>query len=444
MRNFFKNGFLCALVLCLSAVPAPAFAAEGVTHLSLRQAVEMALKNNPEALIAQERVSESGARKLRAISALLPHLFGAVSEERIWKENLAALGFPEGGLIGPFNTFDARIEGAFTLFDANASELLRVGITEERIAALESEYAKEQLTAATALAYIDALKSFGELKAATADFSLARRLELEAQHQHDSGFATHVDLVRAQTRSADQSLKLQKARLDFFQSRLQLERVTGLPLGIRIRLSDSLNFFRENKIPSRDEAFEIARKNRLELQIADKKIRSSGQRLGAAKAELLPKVDVNGSYGLSGLSPSDAPVASQAGIEVKMPLFDGGGVQADIQESASRKRQQEIASNDTERNVEEDVFLAFRRFDIEGEAVVTAEKALSLAQQQLGLSKNRFSTGVSNNIELLTAQAELADARQAYISTLARYHMARVNLYASLGQTNLFYLEKAK
>jgi len=107
-------------VAALLVVNAPA-QAPPVT-LTLSQATELALKNNLQALVAQERVTEARAEKGVALSTLLPSLAGVAYQMNL-TSNLAAIGlssqiFPGvPAFIGPYNRFDARLQLSQSIFN---------------------------------------------------------------------------------------------------------------------------------------------------------------------------------------------------------------------------------------------------------------------------------------------------------------------------------------
>jgi outer membrane protein TolC len=61
-----------------------------------------------------------------------------------------------------------------------------------------------------------------------------------------------------------------------------------------------------------------------------------------------------------------------------------------------------------------------------------------LAQRELQMARDRFSAGVADNLEVITAQTSLAEARASQVTALAQYNAARLNLAASLGRAQAF------
>ena len=78
-----------------------------------------------------------------------------------------------------------------------------------------------------------------------------------------------------------------------------------------------------------------------------------------------------------------------------------------------------------------------------GDRVAAARAGLDLAGQELELARDRFAAGVSDNVEVVDAQAALAEARDTRVSALAEYARARINLAAALGRARQFSLHES-
>src|SRR5260370_31827640 len=78
--------------------------------------------------------------------------------------------------------------------------------------------------------------------AAQANVTLAQTLLKLAQDQRDAGIATGVDVTRAETRLAQEQVRLSRAQTDAEEGRLQLQRIVGLPLGSLLTLTDPFGF----------------------------------------------------------------------------------------------------------------------------------------------------------------------------------------------------------
>jgi outer membrane protein len=414
------------------------------SSLSLADAIDLAIENNLATLLAQERTREAHgiAKELRA--GLLPNVSGVAYQANL-TVNLAALGFEPGRFpgfdstfIGPFNNFDARVRLQQTIFSLSAIRNYQAGRAGVAVAQLQEDLAREQVATFTALRYLETLRADRAELAAQADVDLAQALMKLAQDQRSAGIATGVDVTRAETRLAQQQVRLSQAQTALEEARLQLARVVGLPLDSAVTLSDPLTFTIET-LPAIDSAVTQAETDRPEVRIATAQVTLNDYERRAARAELLPNLEFLGDYGVSGITPSKSDLPTRrAAVQLNVPIFNGGLTQGRIAVAASQKRQSELELNSTRGQVEEDVRLAYAGLRTTADAVRAADKAVELAQRELQMSRDRFSAGVADNLEVITAQTTLADTRAAQVTSLAQYNAARLNLAASLGRARLF------
>ena len=410
--------------------------------LSLQDVIRFALRNHLLTKLALEEIRESKAQRLQAGSELLPHVEATLSETRVGRMNLGAMGFKTSQpLIGPFNTFDARFRLTQTIFDLSAFSRFQAGNSAVKVKQYEEEFARQKVILEASLTYLGALQSKGRFKAAEANVKLAERLLKQADHQHEAQIATGVDVARATTRTAEETFQFEDARMELTESYLQVQRVAGLSYEDHLGLSDSLSYFEEPELPT-DEAIELAESHRLEMRILSDRIRTENYLLRAAKSEMLPKIALNGDYGLSGNGPRQNDRGTgEIMISGVLPLFEGGKIWGTIKEASSRKRQLEERLVDLKRQIEEDVRLALLKIKTERQQVKTAKSILALASRELKMAQDRFGAGLGDNVEVITAQTTLARARDTYVFALTQYHVARLNLFFALGQTGSFSLQ---
>ena len=422
--------FLAAL-LC----SAPAFGAGG---LDLARCFDLALKNNLYVKLAAASGEAQKAEALSAAARLLPQVEFSVSQERTLKENLTALGFgelPGGGayLIGPFNTFDARLRLVATVLDLSARGLARSKGEEEKMSSLRLELAKEQVTAAAALAYLDVLRASAAENSAASGRDLAASLRALAENKHEAGTATGLDVVRAKTREAEESLRVIRAGTSLEEARLRLKHLIGVPLAQKVDLTEQFSFS-PDVISDPAEAVKTAQSARLELAIARTALAAGEYSLEAAKGSRLPAVSVSGSAAMSGVNPDhDAKLVGDLGVRARLPLFYGGRLDAGIDGAKALKSQAESRLRDTFVQVEEEVRIALYRLKASSEEVETASMTVTLAEQELDMARNRFAAGVGDNVELVNAQTSLSRARDSRVEALSRHKEANIRLALALG-----------
>ena len=425
--------------------PGAAKVSPAVTALSLDQAIQLAIENNLATLLAKERRNEARGIQKESLAGLMPNISGAAFQATL-TENLAALGFKPGTLpgfnstfIGPFKNFDARLRLEQTIFSLSALRTFQAGKAGVRVAEMEEGLAREQVATFTALSYLEAMRADRALSVAQANVALAQTLLNLAQDQRNAGIATGVDVTRAETRLAQEQVRLSRAQSDSEESRLQLQRIVGLPLGSSFTLTDPLRFVVEN-LPEIESAVATAEENRPEVRLAEAEVAVNDYQKRAARAEQLPSLEFLGDYGISGITPvtSAIPTRSYA-IQFNVPIFNGGLTRGRIQVASSRETQAELQLASVRGQVEEDLRVAYSNLRTSAETVRAADLAVTLAERELEMARDRFRAGVGDNIELVTAQTALANARLDQVTALVLYNSARLNLAAALGRAQTFH-----
>ena len=408
-------------------------------ELTLAQAIDQALQHNLQTRTAEESIAESRAQMGSARSALLPNVSGAAYQMNV-TENLASLGltstnFPGvPSFIGPYNRFDARVEAVQALFDLPSFRRYQAAGHGVRLAEQRRELAQQQVTTTTILAYIALLGAEQSMAAAEANVQLAERLLDLAVNQRNAGIATGLDVTRAETRLAEQQVRLSQAQNNQDAARLDLLRTIGAPLDGSASLADAMRFQpRANPDPA--EAVRQALESRLELAVASEQMRIAQIERQASAAGYAPSVSAFGDYGSAGLKPNELNLPTRSvGVRIDVPIFNGGRTRSEVQAATSRVRQAEMQLADLRAAVEKDVRQALDDLRTREAQMNAAQKSLDLAQRELALSEDRFRNGVADNIEVTSAQTSLENARQQVVSSLAQYNQARLGIYSAIGR----------
>jgi outer membrane protein len=425
-------------------LPGAVRTSDGPTALSLEQAIQLAIQNNLATLLAEERRREAQGLERQSLAGLLPNIAGAAYQASV-TQNLAALGFQTGTFpgiqttfIGPFNNFDARARLVQTIFSLSAIRNFQAGRAGVRLAEEQQSLAREQVAAATALTYLEVLRSDRAVAAARVNVELAQTLLTLARDQRNAGIATGVDVTRAETRLAQEQVRLAQAETFLEQARLNLQRVVGLRLGAPLTLTDPLRFTTET-LPAVEAAVAQAGETRPEIRIAERQLTLLDYERRAVRAELLPSLEFVGDYGISGITPTNTALPTRrAAIQLNVPIFNGGLTRGRIEVATSRERQAELELGSVRGQVEEDVRLAYATLRTTAEQVRAADQTVTLAERELEMARDRFRAGVGDNVEVVTAQTTLSNARDAQVNALAQYNAARLNLAAALGRAEQF------
>ncbi len=425
-----------------SAAPAPPDAAASAP-LSLADAVAQAARATPSVQVAGLKTREAQARKGQARSALLPSVSGSAFDlQRTFNFNTLGIAFPAipgfptfPTIIGPVYQFDARVRAAQTLFDAASWVRLRSANLGVGVSRAEQEGAGEQAAQVAALAYVRASRAAAQVLARQADLDLAQQLTSLAEDQLKAGTAAEIDVIRARTQEAAARGGLLVARNQADRAAIDLARALGADPGARFLLSDTLaTSLGASQAPlETDAAVSLALERRPELAAERTRLaRARADRL-AIQAERLPRLDVSGDWGPSGVHAGDAIPTRDVQVALSLPIFDGLRREDRLAEQRAVARESEVRTRDLEQQIVADVQGAALDVSSGLEQERVAVERLGLAQEELDQARERFVSGVAGNIEVINAQSNLIRARDAVIDARTAVAGARIALARAAG-----------
>jgi outer membrane protein TolC len=409
----------------------------GVLDLSVDDAIDRGLKYNLGIVLSGQVSAQAKAARLKALSNILPHIDGSLRESAI-KVNLAAEGFSSNLLGVPvppslrFTNSDARVSMTEDLIDYHEIENIRAAGATVRAAGFNFSSAKETVTLAVAASYLLVIAAESQVEAAAAELKTADALLTLAQDRETAGLNPNIDTLRARVESQARRQNLIEANNNLAKQRITLLRVVGLPVHQPFRLVSRVPYKPLPKV-AEEEALQRAFTMRPDLLAAEQQVKAAELQKKSAEAQRLPTIGISGDYGALGTHPDNAFPTWTVNAGLKIPIFQGGKIEADIRQAAAVLAQRRAQRDDLKGRIEQDVADAFLDVAAAGEQVEVATATLDYAQQTLTQSQDRFSAGVTNNIEVIQAQEALANANQQYIGSLYAHNIAKVLLARAVG-----------
>jgi outer membrane protein TolC len=408
-------------------------------RLTLQEAITLALKKNLSVRVASAQVGELEGTRERRRASLLPHITGNALANR---ENidLGAMGisFPSvPTVVGPFAHYDFRLSASQSLIDRHSYHNWKASEKQEEAAQLDYQDARDLVIRQAAGLYLDAQASAAEVAAAETRVTTSETLEKLARDQHAQGLATAVDEVRAQVQLARDQQNLLVARNTYQTSLLVLAHFLGLSPGAPLDLAEPLKFHHVESADA-DQTLHSALEARSDYAALFKQRESLVEQLKASRARYLPTLSVNGDYGAIGRGFGSIVETGQIQGTLTVTLFDRdrAGEKTEIQSRLNRLNAQ---IDDLNREIEQELRKALLDLESTENQVTVTEAALHLAERELSLAQDRFRNGVTDNIEVVTAQASLASSQDDRILALARHADAVMALARSLGGTEKIY-----
>jgi outer membrane protein TolC len=409
----------------------------GVMPLSLQDAINRGLKQNLGLLLSHADIRSARGQRWEQLSALLPHVTAAPYMEAS-KINLAELGLTSvGGIslptsVGPFSYFDARANVTQTLFDWKSMNATRAASQSLKSAAYTFKDARDLVVLAVGYVYLQAIADEARIETAEAQVKTAQALYDQASDQINAGTSPDIDGLRTKVELQTRQQQLIQAKNSFAIQKLTVARVIGLAPGQEFEFTDKSPYQPSEDITI-DEALKRAYALRSDYQAAMTDVRAAEFSRKAAVAGYLPSLSFNADYGLAGSHASTAtPVADVRGA-LSIPIFQGGSVRADVLQADARLEQSRERLENLRAQIDSDVRAALLNLQSAADQVNVARSNIDLAEETLTQSRDRFSAGVTDTVEVVQSQEAVSSAHERYISSLYSYNYAKISLVRALG-----------
>jgi outer membrane protein TolC len=409
--------------------------------LAFRDAVEMALRHNPQLAAARAEVRRIEAEAVQPLAGVLP----TVKLQEQWLRSddpstvlglkmkqgaFSPADFSSTGFMEPppFSTFGGQVALQVPLLNPDAWLGRGQGRTGVRAARLGMERSEQMLGFAVLRAYFAVPLSAERLAAVRDAEEAAARAVAQAEALERQRLVAPVDVLQARSQLAAMHAELAGALADSAQGVAALEQLLGGPLGRGFAaepLPDSLT------VPELDQAL-AGLHQRPDLGAREEGV--SAARLGVRRVESawLPRFN-----GFATLDLYDSRLLGShrsyltVGVVASWSVFDGLHQVAE-RRAAGAASARAVAERDAALlEARTELLTAQARHEAARLGRAHAQEAYDLAREARAIGETRYRNALSSMTELLAAQAaeaaaaaRLAAARYEFVVTAGAYRLA--------------------
>ena len=440
----FAGGVLFVLVFLLCSPPR-------LQALTLGQAIDLALGNNPSRKTASLEEKLARSQKIAAWGSYLPSL--AVSETYINTNNpLTAFGIllNEGivsqSTLSNINNLDNPSYTQTFGFAATVSETVfdggrrfygaRAASGEESRSRDLSRWKKETLIYDVTRAYLGILLADRRVTVVADELGAAGADEKTARDQWKRGGLLRSDYLRAKVRATRLAVEILKARRDARLARLELSRLLGrtiLPgesLEPPVRLFDaSVVLLGELSRKGEPALVDQALRQRPDYQAVNQEVQVRDRQVHQALSGFLPQVTAQGIYneyneGLSAWGKQSYTALGQ----VSWNLLNGLGDMEGRQQAKLRLRMALYRKEDLTRRLRYEVSRSLTTALVAREALTADRQAVLQAREALHIVRARYKVGLTDVVRLLHSEARYHDVRLQELADRYRLEESLSNL----------------
>ena len=407
--------------------------------LGLRDAIQRGLSYNLGQTGATQSMRQAEGQSKVALSSLLPNINGTVNEN-VQTTDLRAEGFRFSfpgfsipSVIGPFSYIDLRAHLSQSVLDLTAINNYRAASDVAKANRYSAQDARELVVLAVGGAYLQAIAAKARVASEDSQLQSANAVYEQSKQQFDQGLIAKVDADKNEVQALTHQQRLLSLKNDLAKQKINLARMIGLPANDQYDLTDDVPFAAAAPLTV-EEALAKAYQQRADLKAADAQVRAAERAHAAARAERYPSLGVTGDYGGIGVNPNQLETTYTAQASLKIPIWQGGRTEGDIQQSDATLAQRRAEYEDLKGQIESDVRSAYLDLQAAASQVEVAQKNVDVNKEALDLTRQKVEVGVIDNVTYVQAQEEVTNAEFDFINGVFAFNVAKLSLARAMGR----------
>ena len=409
--------------------------------LTLSQAVTIALANNSLIRTAHSRLDQATGRYAQSRGVLLPQVEGHASQAYLTIV-LKGLGIniptvPQGK-SDPFGSFNARATLTQDLLNIANLEAWKSSRSKQDASRLLLENAREIVVLDVVAAYLQALRAKASRDALAEQTKLAADLYKLTVDRVKQGVSAALESNRALQQVNSLEQQRQEAEQDYVTAKLTLANTLQVRITSDFEVDDT-TAYGVDAPADREAEVNAALASRPDYRAAQAGVRAADQHVQSVKAYRYPVLSTSLSDGQSGESPVHNQNTYWLRGTLEIPIFTSGRIRGQIDEAQGALREAQASMDQLRSQIETDVLTAIAGVEWARKEVETSAANVKLSREEVQLTSQRFTQGVTDNTEVVNAQDRVSKADDARVRALYTLGLARANLARATGAAEKTY-----
>ena len=438
-----------ALFAGIAAAQETSSSASSTRHITLPEAVQLALKHNHNIHIAGYTVEEKQHAKEAAKSSYFPSIrndsnFMHATDTQLIQIKAGSLGVAGGTQIPPVDAIISQGGKNFITSGTQISQplisLLKVrqettlAQAELNVSREKAELVRNDVALAVHQAYYLILIAQAHRSATQARIKASEALQSERLQQVKFGSALEQESIESRAQLLQAKQEILTTDFQLTDLRLKLNDLVGLPLATVLDLDPGVPEFQETC--RREECVTAAESSHPEIRAAHAEVEKAEAAVRLEKTDIwVPDVDAFARYSYQENVPFLARNFGTFGIHFGFDVFDSGRKRALLRERQSQLSQAKENLAKLTDEVELSVETAFNKLERTREMLSVSTEVLALRTESSRVRQQELLRGAALNSQADTATAQEYDAKALLLQSQMDYLQAHDELLDAMGST---------
>ena len=338
---------------------------------------------------------------------------------------------------GPVSTslditqFQAGIQASLLLYDGGASRFNIESLKETVLATRQTLISVEQQVLLRAVSAFLSVRTARELVALRINNVGLLTQELRAaEDRFEVGEVTRTDVAQAESRLAQARSELSTAEGDLQQAIAEYVAAVGNEPG---------DLVQPPSLPPLESDIDVARARALQvhpdLQSARRQVSAAELNILQARANVQPSISAVGSFTQQeDLGSSDDLTIGSIGLELRGPIYQGGGIDSSIRRAIAVRDAQRGNLIVVQRRIAQDVANSYAALSARRASLSSSEERIRAARIAFDGVREEATLGARTTLDVLDAEQELLDAQTSRILDEANLYVAAYAVLQATGR----------
>ena len=455
--------YLCLICMGLMSLGIASAQQKGeVLTLSINEAIELALSDNPTVKVANLEIERYDYVRKQTLASLYPSVDVSGQYSLAIRRQEMAQGFSFGGK----NTFNVGGSVALPLFVPAIYEQLKMTRTQMESAVESARATRIDMVASVRSAYYNVLLAEQSLTVLKEAIKTTEQVVENTKRLYENGLTSEYDYLTAQVQLSNLKPQILQTENAIGLTKLQLKMYLSIPEGVDIAVVGSLDNFRDQVLLNEDYSYDIADNTTVRtLDIQEKMLKHQERLIQSSRMPSIAafgqiscigqeRVDLSGLMGgMSGgqgsaeqmnaaitrAAASDqskfwwqAPIS--VGAQISIPIFAGFKKTNQLREVRNQMAQLNMQRDYAEQGVRLQIEQAVNTLLTARETMLSNELTVEQAQKAYNISLTRYNAGAGTILELNSSQLSLTQAQLSYSQSIYDYLSAYASYEKTLGK----------
>ena len=409
----------------------------GTLHLTLDQALEIALSESNAIKIADMTVEKTGYAQKGSYASLYPNINVSSSYQRTLKKQVMVMDMGGQAMeikVGRDNNISASASASMPLVNASLWESLKLSGMDVEMAVEQARSSKIAMVKQVKQAFYAVLLAQESHKVMSQVYENAQKNYEKTLQRFNVGKASEVERLRAQVTMMNAEPNVSSAENAVLLATWQLKAVMGIALNTDIEVVGDLDDYTTQLLtPYVTEDNLSNNSSLLQFDIQDRMLEST---IRMQKKQYLPTLAASINYNYSAMGDEKLSwfPSSTAALSLSIPVFDGFQKRYSIKQTEVTRNMLALQREDTERNLG----IAIRNFNDQMELCIknyqAANATVEIAQKSYDIYEKMYEVGKATLVELNDAQLALQQAQLTQAQAVYNFMVTKASLDELIGK----------